>query len=150
MDDYNAMPIAPEADYYTPEQRIGGYDHERPWETCMTLGTQWSWKPEDQIKSAAECIRILARLRRRRRQPAARTSARCPPARSSRARSRCSEDIGTWLEQNGESIYGTRGGPFKPTETIASTRKGSSIYIHLLKPEIRSITLPPLPARIVD
>jgi len=41
------------ADYYTPERRIGRYDEQRPWETCMTLGTQWSWKPDDEIKAAS-------------------------------------------------------------------------------------------------
>ena len=53
--------LLPNEDYYTPEQRIGAYDEKTPWETCMTLGTQWSWKPDDKIKSADEVIRILAR-----------------------------------------------------------------------------------------
>ena len=48
--------LKPEEDFYTPEQRIGAYDDTTPWETCMTIGTQWAWKPDDQIKSAAEVI----------------------------------------------------------------------------------------------
>ncbi len=28
-------------------------------ETCMTLGTQWSWKPDDEIKSLKRCIDVL-------------------------------------------------------------------------------------------
>jgi alpha-L-fucosidase len=52
--------LLPNEDFYTPEQRIGAYDDKTRWETCMTLGTQWSWKPEDQIKSPGEVIRILA------------------------------------------------------------------------------------------
>ena len=48
----NTALLSPNADYYTPEQRIGSYDDRHPWETCMTLGTQWSWKPDDKIKSA--------------------------------------------------------------------------------------------------
>ena len=50
--DNDRMIKSPLADYYTPEQQIGAYDDQRPWETCMTLGTQWSWKPErpDQIR----------------------------------------------------------------------------------------------------
>ncbi len=59
MDDYWAQKVGPNADYYTPEQRIGGYDDKTPWETCMTIGTQWSYEPNDDIKSTAECIRIL-------------------------------------------------------------------------------------------
>ena len=37
-------------DYSTPEQRIGGFDRQRPWETCMTIGRQWGWKPNDGLK----------------------------------------------------------------------------------------------------
>ena len=59
QEDYKAQRILPNADYDTPEQRIGAFDDEHPWETCMTIGTQWSWKPNDTIKTSDECIRIL-------------------------------------------------------------------------------------------
>lgn len=68
---YHAQQVEQNADYYTPEQRIGGFDNQRPWETCMTLGTQWAWKPDDTIKSLKQCIDILVRVRGRRRKPAA-------------------------------------------------------------------------------
>ena len=42
------------------------------------------------------------------------------------------KEMGAWLAKNGESIYGTRGGPWKPTKTLASTRKGSTVYLHVL------------------
>ncbi len=32
-------------DFGTPEQEIGVFDNQRPWESCITIGTQWSWKP---------------------------------------------------------------------------------------------------------
>ena len=41
--------------------------------------------------------------------------------------------MGQWLEKYGYSVYGTRGGPFKPTDWGVSTRKGNKIYLHLLK-----------------
>jgi alpha-L-fucosidase len=28
--------LSPHADYYTPEQQVGAYDDQRPWESCMT------------------------------------------------------------------------------------------------------------------
>ncbi len=61
-------------DFDTPEQRLGSFQLERPWETCMTLGTQWSWKPDDKIKSLKECIDIAGDL--------------CWPQRQSRAQYR--------------------------------------------------------------
>ena len=46
-------------DYATPEQCIGTFDNQNAWETCMTIGDQWSWKPNDKIKSKKECIETL-------------------------------------------------------------------------------------------
>ncbi|MHC4324137.1 MAG: alpha-L-fucosidase, partial [Planctomycetota bacterium] len=31
------------ADHDTPEQRIGKFQNDRPWETCMTICRQWAW-----------------------------------------------------------------------------------------------------------
>ena len=48
-----------DADFYTPEQHLGTFNLERPWETCMTLNSQWAWKPNDKIKSLKQCIDVL-------------------------------------------------------------------------------------------
>ena len=48
-------------DFDTPEQRVGRFNNRRPWESCITLGTQWAWKPNDRIKSLAQCISLLVR-----------------------------------------------------------------------------------------
>ncbi|GAF93742.1 unnamed protein product, partial [marine sediment metagenome] len=48
-------------DFDTPEQKIGQFQTHRPWESCITLGTQWAWKPNDRIKSPKECVDILVR-----------------------------------------------------------------------------------------
>lgn len=49
---------------------------------------------------------------------------------------------------NGESIYGTRRGPWKPTPQNASTRKGNVVYVHVLKAAGDRIDLPALPRKI--
>ncbi len=124
----------PNADYYTPEQQIGKYDDQRPWETCMTLGTQWSWKPNDTIKSTREVIHILARVV----GGDGNLLLNVGPMPDGRIEPRQVEvlrQVGAWLQANGESIYGTRGGPFKPTSALVSTRKGNVIYVHILKAE---------------
>jgi hypothetical protein len=65
------------------------------------------------------------------------------PEQASRLR-----DIGAWLEKNGGSIYGTRGGPWEPTALIASTRKGNTIFIHVMRSEDGRVELPAIPAKI--
>ena len=32
--------LSTNADYYTPEQSVGAYDDQRPWESCMTISQQ--------------------------------------------------------------------------------------------------------------
>jgi alpha-L-fucosidase len=60
------------------------------------------------------------------------------------------KEMGDWLRQYGESIYGTRGGPIKTTAQVASTYKGNTIYVHILAWPGDTITLPALPKRVTD
>ena len=145
----NTQMLSPYADYYTPEQRIGSYDDQRPWETCMTLGTQWSWKPEDKIKSAAEVISILARTVGGDGNLLLDVGP-MPDGRIEPRQVEVLKQVGAWLKTNGESIYAARGGPWKPTAAIASTRKGKTVYIHVLKWPDEPVKLPDIPARIVS
>ena len=48
-------------DYDTPEQRIGSFQIDRPWETCMTIARQWAWKPNDEVKSLEQSLHGLIR-----------------------------------------------------------------------------------------
>jgi alpha-L-fucosidase len=140
--------LSTNADYYTPEQRIGHYDDQRPWETCMTLGTQWSWKPDDAIKSAKEVIGIIARTV----GGDGNLLLNVGPMPDGRIEPRQVEvlrQVGAWLRQNGESIYGTRGGPFKPSPALASTRRGEIVFVHVLKDPGGTLSLPALPRKIL-
>ncbi|MEQ9441796.1 MAG: alpha-L-fucosidase [Cyclobacteriaceae bacterium] len=48
----------------TPEQTILGIASDKPWEACVTMGTQWQYKPtNDDYKSAAHLIEILIESR---------------------------------------------------------------------------------------
>ncbi len=136
-------------DYDTPEQKIGKFQMDRPWESCMTVSAHnhWAWGGEnDGVKSTAACLEMLVRgaggdgnilL-----NVGPRPDGMIDPAQAARLK-----EIGGWLEKYGESIYDTRGGPWKPSEEIASTRKGNIVYLHLLKPT-DTIKLPALPCKI--
>jgi alpha-L-fucosidase len=39
--------------------------------------------------------------------------------------------VGKWLEANGRSVYGTRGGPLKPQQWGVTTENVSSVFVHL-------------------
>lgn len=40
--------------------------------------------------------------------------------------------MGKWLDKYGETIYGTRKGPIRPTTWGASTQKGGKVWLHIL------------------
>jgi alpha-L-fucosidase len=149
MDDYNAQRIGPQADYATPEQRVGEFDIEKPWETCLTLGTQWSWKPDDKIKSIEDCVRILVQCA----TGGGNLLLNVGPMPSGEIEPRQAEvlkGIGAWLSRYGESIYGTRGGPVRNGAWGGMTNKGNVVYVHILEWDGDSVKLPALKAKIVE
>ncbi|MCX7887775.1 MAG: alpha-L-fucosidase, partial [Verrucomicrobiae bacterium] len=148
----NRQILSTNADYYTPEQRVGSYDDQRPWEACMTTSRrgQWAWGgPQDGVKSLEACLGMLIRcaggdgnlLLNVGPMP----TGEIPPEQATLLK-----QMGEWLAKYGESIYGTRGGPFKPGDYGVSTRKGRTIYLHILEWLDDTLRFPPLRCRIVS
>ena len=135
-------------DYDTPEQRIGVYQDDRPWETCMTICRQWAWKPDDKMKSLEECIRTLVTCAGGNGNLLFNVGP-MPDGRIETRQIERLEEMGGWLEKHGESIYGTRGGPIKPGPGFVTTRKGNTMYLHVLPEAPEPIELPGLPRKIV-
>jgi len=134
-------------DHDTPEQRVGKYQDNRPWESCITICRQWAWKPADEMKSLKECLQTLVLcaggdgnlLFNVGPMP----DGRIEPRQVGRLK-----EMGGWLARNGETIYGSRGGPWKPTKAVASTRKGNVVYLHLLREHHGEVELPDLALKV--
>lgn len=48
----------------TPEQTVRGIATDKPWESCITMGTQWAYKPtNEEYKSGGRLIEILIETR---------------------------------------------------------------------------------------
>lgn len=135
-------------DHDTPEQRIGRFQNDRPWETCMTICQQWAWKPDDLMKSLKQCIDTLVRVvggdGNLLFNVGPMPDGRIEPRQVARLK-----EMGDWLDKYGLSIYATRGGPFKPGDWGASTYKGNTIYVHVLNWDEGTLTLPPIPKKII-
>ena len=139
-------------DYDTPEQKIGTFQMNRPWESCMTVSRHnaWAWGGEkDGVKSAASCLEMIIRGAGGDGNVLLNVGPR-PDGVIDPAQVNLLKEIGVWLAKNGESIYGTRGGPWKLTSAIMSTRKGSTIFVHILKWPEGPVKLPNIPAKIIS
>ena len=128
-------------DFATPEQNIGDFDRLYAWETCMTIGNQWAWKPGEDLKSKEECIHtflhtiggdgnLLFNV------------GPMPDGRMEARHVDILKEMGKWISKNEEAVYGTRGGPYMPSEKMVSTHKGNRVYLHLLTAPGKKLTLP--------
>ena len=138
------------ADHDTPEQQIGKFQNHRPWESCITICRQWAWKPDDEMKSFKDCIRTLVRCT----GGDGNLLFNVGPMPTGEIEPRQVErlkEMGQWLGQYGESIYGARGGPFKPGSWGANTHRGDRIYVHVFNwpPNGESLTLPPIGKKVL-
>jgi alpha-L-fucosidase len=135
------------ADYDTPEQVVGAFKNDRPWETCMTIGTSWSWKTGETLKSAAESIRILVMT--------AGSDGNLlynlgpmPTGQIEPRQAATLKQIGDWLKINGHSVYALDGGPYKPAGWGACTSKDHTLYLHVLSFADCPDSFPALPTGI--
>lgn len=129
---------------------LGDFDAAHPWELCTTIvNGPWGWKPDAPIKSLHHLVTMLVKAAGRdgnfMLNVGPRPDGQVDPAQANRLR-----ELGEWLRRNGESIYGTRGGPYLPGEYGVSTRHGTAIYVHVLQWPGTGFELPVLPARVVS
>jgi alpha-L-fucosidase len=136
-------------DYDTPEQEIGNFQNDRPWESCITICEQWSWKPNDKLKSLKECLQTLILCAGGDGNLLLNVGPMPDGCIEPRQVDRLKE-IGQWLDAYGQTIYETRGGPFKPGTWGASTYKGDSIYVHVFDWPERGLVLPPVGKKVVS
>lgn len=95
--------------YTTPEQGIPAIQLPYPWESCITLGKKWSYVPSDEanFKSATEVIHLLAEIVAKGGNLLLGFSPKADGTMPSSIVERL-EQIGDWMNQNGEAIYNTR------------------------------------------
>ena len=131
------------------DQAMGDFENSYPWElcTCIVDGA-WGYQKDAKVKSLARLIHLLVGAAGRDGnfllnlgpQP----DGEIDPGQAARLR-----EVGQWLSRNGESIYGTRGGPWLPGTYGVSTHQGTRVYIHLLQSHPAGVSLPVLPVRVV-
>ena len=132
-----------DGDTKTPEQFVPVTGHEGDWETCMTMNRHWGYNAWDNDwKSSEELIRKLIEICSK----GGNFLLNVGPTAEGEFPQACIErlqDMGAWLQVNGEAIYGTTAGPFTYLSWGAATRKGDLLYLHVTEwPEDGLLSVP--------
>src|SRR5215470_18283931 len=113
---------------FNAEAKIG----EQQLETAETINTAWGYNfTDDHFKSTRELVQYLVRAAGANANFLLNIGPRPDGSIQPEFVERL-QQMGQWLAQYGESIYGTRGGPVEPRPWGVTTQKGNKVYVHLL------------------
>jgi alpha-L-fucosidase len=118
---------------------------ELPFEMCETINNSWGYnKTDGRHKSTKQLVQLLVKAAGYDANfllnVGPRPDGEVQPEHASRL-----AEVGQWLQKNGETIYGTRGGPLPPRPWGVTTRKGDRVFVHVLdwQDPVLSIARPP-------
>ncbi|MDE3145444.1 MAG: alpha-L-fucosidase [Bacteroidota bacterium] len=121
-----------------------------PWEKCLNLNqTSWGYNPVQNLMTLKEIITMLVNTVDRGGNMLLNVGPDAQGVIPETHIARLNE-VGQWLRNYGNSIYGTRPGPFEPVDNYyGSVQKRNKIFIHLLSIK-DTLQLPPLDKKIVS
>jgi alpha-L-fucosidase len=129
---------------FNQESEIGNL----PLETCETINNSWGYNKSDRsMKSTKDLVHYLVRA-------AGYNSnflLNIGPMPNGRIQSEFVERlkaVGEWMSQNGDSIYGSRGGPITPRPWGVTTTRKDKVYIHILDWKDSELVIPKLPSPV--
>jgi alpha-L-fucosidase len=97
----------PYENYQTPEQRVPDKQLDHPWESCITLGNNWGFVANEQLKSSAKVIQQLIEVVAKGGSLLLGVGPTPEGTLPEPVVQRLNE-IGSWLKTNGAAIYNTR------------------------------------------
>lgn len=119
-----------------------------PLETSLTMNNSWGFNVTDRsFKSTTQVIHYLVRAAGFGANLLLNVGPRPDGTIQPEAVERLRE-VGRWMDQFGSSIHGTRAGPITPRDWGVTTRRGDTIFVHVLNWRDRQLAIPALEGRI--
>ncbi|MBZ5857509.1 alpha-L-fucosidase [Flavihumibacter profundi] len=116
-----------------------------PLETCETINKSWGFNiTDDAYKSAAEIVHLLVKGAGLNANLLLNIGPMPNGVVQPEFQSRL-DSVGAWMAVNGESIYGTQGVGLTKASWGTATRKGNTIYLHILSSPGESLVINDLP-----
>ncbi len=123
----------PYENYVTPEMCVPEEPLGVPWESCLTLGVDFTYEYADRYKSPRELVNTLVGIVAKGGNLALNVSPQ-PDGRIPVDAMDSLRGLGEWLKVYGEAIYGTRVCAPYQSGNISFTRKGDAVYAIRLFP----------------
>lgn len=151
---YTLNPAVYAGDFASPEQMIppaclrDDAGTPIPWEACITLNNNWGYVSSDHhykspklvIRTLVECVskggNLILNV-----GPNAKGQI---PKESVKILS----EVGEWMQENGESIYGCGMSEYPKPEWGRFTQKGNKLYAHVMEEQVGAICLPDMAGKI--
>jgi len=136
-------------DFDTPEQHVGGFQANRPWESCVTLTGNWGYNPESPLKTPKQVIDLLVQCV----TGDGNLMLNVGPMPTGEVAPREVEVlkvVGDWMGKFGESIYQTRGGPLHNAAWGGTTYRGDTVFVHVLNWPGETLQLRPIDEKILS
>jgi alpha-L-fucosidase len=119
-----------------------------PLETSLTMNNSWGFNITDRNwKSTKDLIGYLVRAAGANANLLLNIGPR-PDGTIQPEAAQHLREVGQWLATHGTTIYGTRGGPTPPRPWGVTTQRGDTVFVHILKWQDQSITIPAIAATI--
>jgi len=147
---------APDAvgDYQAREMMFGHYYDRKAWDSCYNFAPTpaapngaWSWlagaKPRPLPEIVNWIVQCIGRDGNALLGIGPRPDGTIDAASVARLR-----ELGAWVRAHEPAIYGTRGGPWLPSDYGVSTRRGDKVYLFLQAGGPATVRLPALAAEV--
>jgi len=123
---------------FSGESEIG----QLPLETCETMNHSWGFNLQDNnYKSTKDLVHYLVKAAGYNSNFLLNVGP-MPNGKIQPEFVKTLGEIGKWMDQYGETVYGTRGGPVSPHSWGVTTVKGNKIFVHVLDLPDTNLLLP--------
>jgi alpha-L-fucosidase len=137
------------ADFLISEGKVGENNFDQPWESCFTLAGAWGYCADAKPRPLRECVQTLVQVV----VAGGNLLLNVGPHPDGHIESDQAErlrEIGAWLNDYGESIYATRGGPIPSAKWGGTTWRENTLYVHILNWQDNTIRIPRGDAEILN
>lgn len=117
----------PYENYQTPERKIPETKLDNPWESCLPLGNNWGYVPNDPFKTPTTIIHNLVEVVAKGGNMLLGVGPK-PDGTLPYEVVDILEKIGNWLDKNGEAIYNTNAIDNYQDENVYFTKSGKKLY----------------------